>query len=265
MPRAAAARVASRSATSRSMSPGRTGAPSSARPALPVSTHGTPAAARRSATAQRAASARGGRGTAVITLRGRGRRTLLPHDAHLLRQRGPAHRPRVHDDHGRRHRPPSPAARRGRLLPDRHGRARRQDRHVRREGGADAARARRHPVGEVPRPGRRPRRHLRLLHPHHRPRPRGRGPADPGPHARDGRRLQGQLRRLVLHRLGDVLRRVRPPRGQPLPGPQDAGRVGGGGELVLPHVGLPRPAAGVLRRAPGLGAAAGPLRTRRAA
>ena len=55
---------------------------------------------------------------------------------------------------------------------------------VGREGGAHAARARRPAVGALPRPRRRPGRHLRLLHPHHRPRARGRGPADPDPHAR---------------------------------------------------------------------------------
>ena len=43
--------------------------------------------------------------------------------------------------------------------------------------GAHAARARRHAVGALPRPRRRARRHLRLLHPHHRPRARGGGAA----------------------------------------------------------------------------------------
>ena len=52
--------------------------------------------------------------------------------------------------------------------------------------------------------------------------------------------------------------------GNALPGPQDAGRVGGGGELVLPHVGLPRPPAGALRRATRAGSSRRPATTRRA-
>ena len=241
-----------------SMSAGRTRCPRRARAALPASSQSTRSRASRSATAARAASGRGGR-DATSTLRGRGRRTLLSHDADLLRQRGPAHRSRVHDDHGRHHRPPSPPARRGRLLPDGHRRARRQDRRLGRARGAHAARAGRHAVGALPRPRRRARRLLRLLHPHHRPRARGRGAADPDRAARLGRRLQGQLRRLVLHGQRGVLRRVRPARGPPLPGPQDAGRVGGGGELVLPPVGLPRAPAGALRRQPRLDPAPGAL------
>ena len=53
---------------------------------------------------------------------------LLRHDAHLLRERGAAPGPRVHDDRGRHPRPPPPPARRGRVLPHRHRRARRAGR-----------------------------------------------------------------------------------------------------------------------------------------
>jgi hypothetical protein len=45
---------------------------------------------------------------------------LLPDDTHLLRQREPTHRARVHDDRCRRPRPAPPAARRGDLLPHGH-------------------------------------------------------------------------------------------------------------------------------------------------
>ena len=47
-------------------------------------------------------------------------RELLRHDPHLLRQREPASRARVHDHCGRRGEPSHAAAGRGRLLPDRH-------------------------------------------------------------------------------------------------------------------------------------------------
>ena len=55
-----------------------------------------------------------------------GRGPLLRHDADLLRQRRAPHRARLHDGHRRRAGPLAPAARRRRLLPDRHRRARPQ-------------------------------------------------------------------------------------------------------------------------------------------
>src|SRR3954451_321840 len=51
---------------------------------------------------------------------------LLPDDTDLLRERGAAHRQRVHDHRRGRPRPAPPAARRRDLLPDRHRRARLQ-------------------------------------------------------------------------------------------------------------------------------------------
>ena len=60
---------------------------------------------------------------------------LLRHHADLLRQRGAAPRPRVHDDRGRRARAPPSPARRGRVLPHRHRRARRAGRAGRRARG----------------------------------------------------------------------------------------------------------------------------------
>ena len=53
---------------------------------------------------------------------------LLPDDADLLRQRRAPHRPRLHDGHRRRPGPLAPAARRRRLVPHRHRRARPQGR-----------------------------------------------------------------------------------------------------------------------------------------
>ena len=51
---------------------------------------------------------------------------LLRHDADLLRQRRAPHRPRLHDHHRRRPGPLAPPARRRRLVPDGHRRARAQ-------------------------------------------------------------------------------------------------------------------------------------------
>ena len=193
-----AAASASAAATSMSMSAGRTRYPSRARAPLPASSQATRSRASRSAIAVRAASGRGAR-DAVITLRGRGRRTLLPHDADLLRQRGPAHRSRVHDDHGRHHRPPSPPARRGRLLPDGHRRARRA-RSPTRPSARGAPRASR-PTSS---------RRASATSAASSTRPTTSSSAPPTPStrprcsailqraARHGRRLQGQLRGLVL-------------------------------------------------------------------
>ena len=66
---------------------------------------------------------------------------------------------------------------------------------------------------------------------------------------RPGRRLPGQLRGPVLRGLRAVLQ----PRGagrRPLPDPRPAGGDGPGGELLLPHLQVRRPAAGALPRPP---------------
>ena len=67
---------------------------------------------------------------------------LLRDHADLLRQRRAAPRSRLHDDRGRRARPAHAPARRGRLLPDGHRRARRAGRAGGREARPDSARAR---------------------------------------------------------------------------------------------------------------------------
>ena len=79
---------------------------------------------------------------------------VLDHDTDLLRQLRPAPRPRLHDRGRRRAGPPPPPPRRGRLLPDRHRRARRQRRPGRRGRGDAAEGVLRHGVGAVPRAGR---------------------------------------------------------------------------------------------------------------
>ena len=66
--------------------------------------------------------------------------TLLPDDTDLLRQRRAAPRPRLHDAHRRRHGPLAPPARRRRLLPHRHRRARAQDPAGRRGHGGTSRR-----------------------------------------------------------------------------------------------------------------------------
>ena len=78
----------------------------------------------------------------------RSRQGVLRHDADLLRQRRPPHRARVHDDGRRRPDPVAPAARRGRVVPDRRRRARHQ-------GAAGGRGRRRHPAGVGRPPGRR--------------------------------------------------------------------------------------------------------------
>jgi murein DD-endopeptidase MepM/ murein hydrolase activator NlpD len=67
------------------------------------------------------------------------RDVLLRHDTDLLRERQAAHRSRVHDDRGGHPGAPSPAARRGDLLPHRRRRAR--DQGVARGGGAGTERS----------------------------------------------------------------------------------------------------------------------------
>ena len=69
---------------------------------------------------------------------------VLRHDADLLRERRAPSRARLHDDRRRRARAAHAPARRGRLLPHGHGRARRAGGAGGREARHHAARARRH-------------------------------------------------------------------------------------------------------------------------
>ena len=173
-------------------------------------------------------------------------RELLHHHSHLLRERRAAPRPRLHDRGRRRAGAPSPPARRGRLLPDRHGRARHQGRAG--GGGARAhAAAARGPAGAaLPRACRGARRLQRLLHPHHRPGARGVRAGLRGEAQGRRRHREAQLRRPLLHRLRGLLVRARPHRRGPVPGPRHQAGLAGGGELLLPAEQVPGQARRVL-------------------
>ena len=181
---------------------------------------------------------------------------LLRHHADLLRQRGAAPRPRVHDDRHRHPRPPHAPARRGGVLPHRHRRARRAGRPAGRARGRLAEGARRPQRAALPGPDAAHQRLQRLLHPHLRPAPPQARPGGHAAHLRQRPRLQGPVRGLVLpplRRLQDG-RRDRP--GQHLPDPPHPARLGERGELVLPPLDLPGAARAALRRPVGLRAPA---------
>ena len=186
---------------------------------------------------------------------------VLDHDTDLLRQLRPAPRARLHDRGRRRAGAAPPPLRRGRLLPDRHRRARRQRRPGRR-GRRDAAQGvLRHGVGAVPRAGRGDGVEPRLLHPHHRPRARAPGAGLRAAAEGQGRAVRGHLRRPLLQLVRGVLRRERAdPAGQLLPAAsQPPGGVGRGAQLVLPAQDLGAEAARAVRREPRVRAPAGPL------
>ncbi len=92
---------------------------------------------------------------------------------------------------------------------------------------------------------------LRRLHPHDRAPPREGRPAAPDrrPRERPGRHLPRDLRGPVLRVLRGVLHRGRARR-RDVPDPRDAGRAHGGGELLLPALGVRGAAARALRAAP---------------
>ena len=126
------------------------------------------------------------------------RHGLLRHDAHLLRERGAAPGPRLHDDRGRHPRPAPPPARRGGVLPHGHRRARRAGREGRRARGGLAEGARRPQRAALPRPAAADQRVQRLLHPHLGPAPQGEGPGGHAAGARQRPHVQGPVRGLVL-------------------------------------------------------------------
>ena len=170
--------------------------------------------------------------------------------------------PRLRDDRDRRARAPHAPARRGRVLPHRHRRARRAGRRRgRRPQGIDA-----------PGAGRPQRRALQGAGCRSWTSPTTSSSAPPTPqHEAASRRCcsastttatryKGALRGLVLPALRRLQGRERDPRGQPLPDPRDRRSTReSGGELVLPALALPGAARGALRRPPRLRDAAGPL------
>ena len=176
---------------------------------------------------------------------------LLTHHPDLLHQRPAAHRPRLHHHRGRRAGALASCPRGPGAVPHR-------DRRARPEGGPGGRGRRARPAG-LDRPDRgaveghlgRAGHRLRRLHPHHRGAPRAARAAPVAAAVRPGRRLPGQLRGPVLCGLRAVLQ----PRGagrRQLPDPRHSGRHRPGGELLLPHLQVRRPAAGALPRPPGV-------------
>ena len=164
-----------------------------------------------------------------------------------------AHRPRLRGDRHRRHRALRAARRQGRVLPHRHRRARPQDEADGRQGGPDAARARRPQLGALPRDGGGARPVQRRLHPHHRAAPLRGLRRDLAAHGGGRRHLPEEVRRLVLGARGGLsttrARRRSATDGVRREPARHAGRVDGGGDLLLPPVGLPGQAARALRGA----------------
>ena len=138
----------------------------------------------------------------------------------------------------------------GGALPDRLRRALGQRRARRARARHRPARADRPVGGHLEGDVRSLRHQLRSVHPHHRSRPRRRIGRDGAPRAGERRRLPGRLLRLVLHRLQRVQDRSAAGR-RPLPRPPDArAGVAGGGELLLPPLGLPGAARAAVCREP---------------
>ena len=93
---------------------------------------------------------------------------ILHHHRHLLPQRRAAYRPRLRGDRHRRHRALQAAGRQGRVLPDRHRRARLKMKQTAAKEGIAAARAGRPQLAALPRAWRGARHLQRRLHPHDR-------------------------------------------------------------------------------------------------
>ena len=132
-------------------------------------------------------------------------RKVLHHDTDLLPEFEPAHRAHLLHGHGRRYGAVQAAAGVRRHVPDGHRRARTEDPDPgRREG--------RHASGLRRRSGRRDQGPLedhgdllRRLHPDHGAAAREAGPGAVHEDVREGRHLQGRVRRMVLHALRVLL------------------------------------------------------------
>ena len=176
-----------------------------------------------------------------------GDRPYLRHDADLLRQRLAAYRPRLYDGGVRRAGALHAARRARRAFPDRHRRARPEGRAI---GARRRRRRRRHSADRVSQHFRDMTRLLnisnddfiRTTEPRHM-----RGVQALWQELeRRGEIYLGTLCRLVFGARRGLLRRKRTGRRQGAD--RRRGRVGRGGELFLPAVGLAGPAAGLLRR-----------------
>ena len=176
--------------------------------------------------------------------------TLLRHHPDLLRQRRAAPRPRLLDDRRRHPRPPHAPARRGRLLPDRHRRARRADRARGRARGDHAAGAGRPQRRRSSGADADHRRLQRLLHPHHRPAPRrARSRRSSSASTTTAGSTKGIYEGWYCPRCADFKTERELGPGQHLPDPRDPARAGARGELVLPPLRLPGAARSALRGA----------------
>ena len=180
------------------------------------------------------------------------RRHFLHHDRDLLSQRRAAYRPRLRGDRDRRHRPLQAARRLRRVLPHRHGRARPEDAA---DGGARGHHAAARSPTAMPPQFRamgealnaRHDRFIRTTEPRHYDACAGDLAADGGGTATSTCRNMPAGTRCATR---PITTRARPTSGRTAArrAPhRHAGRVGGGGELLLPALGLPGPAAGALR------------------
>ena len=155
----------------------------------------------------------------------------------------------THTRDRRRHpRAPHAPARRGRVLLDRHRRARRADRRRGScPGGLSTGTCRRYAArfkALLPRLEASNDFFIRTTDPEHELA----RPAGPPARARERPHLQGHVRGLVLPALRRLQGRERDPRRQPLPDPRDRARAPPGGELVLCTVDLPGAARALVRR-----------------
>ena len=185
---------------------------------------------------------------------GRRHEPLLRHDSDPLRQRRAAYRPRLRAHRDRRH-PALHAARRARhAVRHRNGRIRPESSA---DGGArrgDAAGVRRPDRRRVRGDGRHAERPRRRHRAHDAVPQRPRRAGDLGADGGERRRLSLKIFRLVFGAGRSLFRRER---AESRPGRDQARanrrprRLGGGGELVLPPVGLGRPTPRPLRSPPG--------------
>ena len=183
---------------------------------------------------------------------------LLPDHRHRLseQQARPAHP--VRGDRGGRDRALASDEGRRHAIPDRDGRALREHRAAGRRAWPRHARLRRRDGRAVHLRGGRPADRAGSLHPDDRPRSPAREPGDGSSGVRKRRRVPRQVRGLVLPERGlqGAVRPARDARRDALPEPPEhRAPVADRAQLVLPPVGVSRPAGRALRGEPGVGPA----------
>ena len=124
------------------------------------------------------------------------------------------------------------------MVPDRHGRARRQDRQGRRSGRADPAGIRGRHQRPVPGPVAQARHQARSVHPYDGCRSQGPRAGVPPEGVRQRRHLFRRARRALLHGLRAFLHRKGTGK-RPVPAEPDQAGLHSGEELLLPHVQVP--------------------------